>query len=529
MQVDYLMNYRSVQASVENRIAVLMRIQAATSTTERLPLNLSIVLDRSGSMAGDKLEYVKKAAQFLIRHLGAKDHFSLVTYNQDVSVDISPCPVIRKDWIDQTIEKLMAGGMTNLSGGWLQGCQLITEHLIERQVNRVLLLSDGLANRGITDVDQIVSIARQKREAGITTTTMGVGMDFNEDLLTRMASEGGGAYYFIDDPDQAPHLFAEELRDLLTVVAQNLTVTLKPSPSVRSVTQLNTYAYDVENRDITFRLGDLYSDELKTLVFELDLRALSPKDQVEVARLHLSYDQIGDTESQRRELEMPVLLTVLSAAHYSEPEPHPEVMRLVLILQSARAREAAIRYADEGNFEKAAEILRRAADNILKAKLVDDEMQAEHDMLREEAVDMEIGAQRYDAYSRKSSTSKIFYSTQRERRGETTVMHARLKSSRRAIERNAMTPDFIKWKREQMPLTMSQLRIGRADDNDIVIPETDVSEYHCQIMRRNGDLYLEDLQSTNGTYANGGRIEKPFRLSAGDVVTVGSWLFMFTR
>src|SRR5581483_3554447 len=137
--------------------------------------------------------------QFLMQHLGAQDRFSLVTYDQKVAVHIAPTSVIHKDNLSSSIETITSGGTTNLSGGWLQGCQLVAE---------------GLADEGVTDSNRLVAMARQKREEGVTTTTMGVGMDFNEDLLTRMANEGGGAFYFIDNPDQAPKIFAEELNDL---------------------------------------------------------------------------------------------------------------------------------------------------------------------------------------------------------------------------------------------------------------------------------------------------------------------------
>jgi hypothetical protein len=150
-------------------------------------------------------------------------------------------------------------------------------------------------------------------------------------------------------------------------------------------------------------------------------------------------------------------------------------------------------------------------------------------MLREEAVDMEMGARRYDTYSRKSSRSKVMYSTQRARRDETVMMHTRLKASRSALERSGSTPIMMLWKQHHLTLTMDQLSIGRASDNDIVLNEDEVSAHHCQIVRRDGKLYLEDLQSTNGTFANGGRVENPFCLSAGDVVTVGSTLFMFKQ
>ncbi len=528
MQADYVLDYDVLSVEREHRVYLMARIKAKPSTSERLPLNISVVLDRSGSMAGDKLDYVKKAAQFLIRHLGARDHFSLVSYNQDVTVDLQPTVVSNKDRISHAIQKLMAGGTTNLSGGWLQGCQLVHDNLAERQVDRVLLLTDGLANQGVKDPGQLSSMARQKRDTGVTTTTMGVGMDFNEDLLTRMAAEGGGAFYFIDNPDQAPHIFAEELRDLLAVVGQNLVVTLTSSDHIQTINQLNTYPTEKQGDATHYRMGDLYHDEMKALLFELTIPSLKDLGEVEIAQLRFEYDEITDDKTEHRVIEFPITINIVPEVDYEGQQPNLEVLKSALLLQAARARDEAIQQADKGDYQQAAEALGEAANAIQDANLDDDELQAEHDMLREEAVDMELGAQRYDAYSRKSSRSKVFYSTQRIRREETVMIHTRLKSSRRAVERKGATPTKIKWKRQELGLTMPRLQIGRANDNDIVIPEPDVSEHHCQIVAKSGKLFLEDLGSTNGTFANGGRVEDPFELSVGDVVTVGSWLFMFT-
>lgn len=531
MQVDYVLDYDVLSVERDHRVYLLAKIKAksAPDQRKRLPLNLSVVLDRSGSMAGDKLDYVKKATQFLIRHLDSSDYFSLVTYNHEVHIEIPPRQVINKDQLSRSIEAFMAGGSTNLSGGWLQGCQLVTAHLDKQGINRTLLLTDGLANQGITEPQRLASLARQKREEGVTTTTMGVGMDFNEDLLTQMASEGGGAFYFIDNPDQTPHIFVEELQDLLKVVGQNLVISLKPSSYVEDIQQLNTYPIDYQNRQETrFRLGDLYSDELKTLMLALSIPALKTLGDIEIAQLGFEYDEIVGDRTEHRYLTFPILINVV-AERESQTEPRPEVARVALILEAARAREAAIRYADKGDFQQARDRLTQAADAIAQAQIDDDELHVEHNMLREEAMDMEIGLQRYDAYSRKSSTSKIHYSTQRGRREETVFVHTRLKASREAFERHGERPSYMKWKREELTLTMHILKIGRATDNDIVIPEPDVSEHHCQIVRQGEDLYLEDLNSTNGTFANGGRVDKPFQLSVGDVVTVGKWLFMFTH
>ncbi|MCB9435592.1 MAG: VWA domain-containing protein [Anaerolineales bacterium] len=530
MQIEYVLDYDVLSVERDHRVYLLAKIKAKSAPQQRtrLPLNLSVVLDRSGSMAGDKLDYVKKATQFLIRHLDPSDYFSLVTYNHEVYVEIPPRQVENKDQLSRAVDAFAAGGSTNLSGGWLQGCQLVTNNLDQQRVNRTLLLTDGLANQGIVEPHRLATLARQKRDEGITTTTMGVGMDFNEDLLTQMASEGGGAFYFIDNPDQTPHIFAEELKDLLKVVGQNLYIGLKLSPYIQAVQQLNTYPIDYQSRqEVRFRLGDIYSDELKTLMVTLSIPSLKTLGSVEIAQLSFEYDEILADRTEHRSLSFPIQVNVVSD-QAAKSDPKPEVVRVALMLEAARAREQAIRHADKGEFKDARDKLNQAADAIADAQIDDEELQVEHNMLREEAMDMEIGSQRYDAYSRKSSTSKIHYSTQRVRREETVFVHTRLKASREAFERHGETPRFIKWKREQLVLDMDVLRIGRAGDNDIVIHESDVSEYHCQIVRQGDILYLEDLNSTNGTFANGGRVEKAFQLSVGDVVTVGKWLFMFT-
>ncbi|MBI5959145.1 MAG: VWA domain-containing protein, partial [Chloroflexi bacterium] len=234
MKADFALDYTVIAVERAQHVYLLARIlaEAAPQSAARRPLNLSVVLDRSGSMQGNKLSYIKQAAQYLVQRLAAQDRFSLVSYNQSVTVDVPPISALEKDRINHAIKKLESSGTTNLSGGWLQGCQLVAGGIAEGQVNRVLLLTDGLANEGVTDTARLEALARQKRSEGITTTTMGVGMDFNEDLLMRMAKEAGGAFYFIDNPDQAPNIFNEELNLMMSVVGQNLMITLILTPEV---------------------------------------------------------------------------------------------------------------------------------------------------------------------------------------------------------------------------------------------------------------------------------------------------------
>ncbi len=526
MEADYVLDYDVLSMTREHRVYVVARIKGKPQTNDRRPLNVSVVIDRSGSMAGEKLDYVKRATQFLVQHLSQQDQFSLVAYDKTVAVCVPPMPVSNKDYINQVIHNLRAGGTTNLSGGWLQGCQLVAEQKAEGQVNRVLLLSDGLANEGVTDPLRLAAMAHQKRDEGITTTTMGVGMGFNEDLMQAMATQGGGAFYFIDNADQAPVIFAEELQDLLSVVAQNLTITLMPSTKIQMVRQLNMYPFERRDFQNIFRLGDLFADEAKTLVLELHIPALNVLGEVEVARLTFSYDELGEDSVTHRTLELPIVVSAIRDEEYDMPAPNPEVVKSVLMMKAAQARKEAMTEADQGNFRQASDLLTEVANEIYQSGIIDADLTGEHNMLREEAMDMELGSDRYDTHSRKTASAKISYQTTRMWNVGKVETHNRMKASRGAMERHQAAPRFVHWNHQSMELSADKIRIGRHPDNDIVIAEAEVSKFHCQIVRDGDDIYLEDL-SRNGTYANGGRVHDRFRLSAGDIVTVGGCLFTF--
>ncbi len=528
MEAEYRLEYDVLSRTRDHRLYLLVRARAAESqlAADRQPLHVCVVLDRSSSMVGEKLQFVKDAASALVQRLGASDRFSLVTYSEAVQIVLTPSPVTHKDSMVQAIQAIRAMGTTNLSGGWLQGCSLLAEEAAPGQVSRVLLLTDGLANQGVTDPDWLAEMAREKQAAGIVTTTMGVGLDFNEDLLTRMAAEGGGAFYFIDSPDQAPRIFAQELTDLLSVVGQNLVVTLALERHVQLVRQLNAYPAQLSDEQAIFRLGDLYGDETKLLVLELAIPALYTLGPTRIATLRFDYDDLTTPQGSHQTLDLPVMVDAVP----NDPDAaaNPDVIKAALLLRAARARKEAVLYADAGDFTSAAQVLQAVAEDIFAAGLEDAELLAHHDMLREEVMDMELGARRYDAYFRKSATTKSTYTGRAARIDETIALHARLKSSRRAVERTGAPPNLLTWKREQRALDgLDSLTIGRSRDNDIVIPEDEVSSYHCRVFREGEALFLEDLGSTNGTFANGGRVHGRFRLSAGDIVTVGSWLFMF--
>jgi Ca-activated chloride channel family protein len=258
-----MLNYDTLTVGEEHKVYLLVKVEGPPeeSGREPLPINLSVVIDRSGSMAGEKLEYVKQAALALVRRLGGKDRLGLVAYDTTVQTLLAPQQVTDKTRFNRAVRGIRSGATTNLSGGWMAGCSQVGSALSDRGVNRVLLLTDGLANVGITEPPRLEALARQKRAAGISTTCFGVGMDFNEDLLTRMAAAGGGAFNFIDSPDQAPAFFAEELADLSNVVGQNLTIRVETESAVRAVSQLYDYPRHHDRGALVYQLGDLYAGE----------------------------------------------------------------------------------------------------------------------------------------------------------------------------------------------------------------------------------------------------------------------------
>ncbi|HLA43422.1 MAG TPA: VWA domain-containing protein [Aggregatilineales bacterium] len=557
MQADYMLDYDVISMAEEHRLFLLARIQAhgveEDDEKQRQPLNLSLVLDRSGSMQGQKLIYAREAAQFLVRNLTPHDRFSLVSYNNQVRVDVAPLHVSNKDKVNQAIQKIGASGGTNLSGGWLEGCSLVAKAIGKPQtvpeiqdgeatepepekaivpnwINRVLLVSDGLANHGITDSTQLASIARQKQSEGIRTTTMGVGMDFNEDLMRQMASEGGGRFYFIDDADKIPDIFKTELQSLLDVVCQNLVITVIPAAEIEQVRQLNDYASQESEDHIEFRLGDLSAYETKTLLLEINLAKMQNSGEIEIGKLRFDYDQIGKGDVQHRTLELPILVQVVEAEDFEVKTPNRDVVKSALMLKAAHARDEAVKNADRGQFENASQILTTAADDIENADIEDEELQSEHNKLREEAVDMEFGKERYDSHTRKVYSTMAYESTHSIiwNPGATGALrYSEHRASRHAQERQGHPPKFVKWNKESLELTQEMYRVGRGEDNDIILTEESVSKYHCRLIKSGDEWFLEDLDSTNGTFANRGVVYGRFKLSEGDVVSIGTVLFRF--
>jgi Ca-activated chloride channel homolog len=360
-------------------VRALLRITGeAPASSERPALNLSLVLDRSGSMHMDKLERAKEAASLLVRRLGHADVVSIVTYDESVDTVAGRMTGAAREEIVARIDGIQTGGMTNLSGGWLRGRELVAAFPVDGGVNRVLLLTDGLANVGITDSGQLRDLVAAAAAAGVSTTTIGFGTDYDEALLQALAGAGGGSTYYTETPDQAPAVFEAEIEGLMALAAQNVTVSIAPSVAVGNMAILHQYPGRTDDDGaLRLELGDLYALEPRSLLMEF----LIDDDgaEVDVATLTIQgHVLLPGGGVEKRTVTLPIQVAPSAAAVVN-----PEVRREVLLLEAARARQEALEARDRGAFQDGARKLRGVADKLATQAVTDPTLNDEVDDLRD--------------------------------------------------------------------------------------------------------------------------------------------------
>lgn len=388
----------------ETTLDLLIRVVPPTLAMigDRPPLNLGLVIDRSGSMAGKKMEYARQAAVYAVQQLQPSDRISVVVFDSQVETLVPNTTATDKTDLIQTIRGLRPGSSTALHAGWLEGGIQVGHTLQPEWLNRVLMLSDGLANVGETNPDAIANDVHGLTQRGISTSTMGIGDDYSEDLMEAMARSGDGNFYHIESPEQLPDFFQTELHGLMATVGHTVSLGLEPKNGVTVVDILNTLDQTDTGR---LKLPNLIASNPISVVVRLKVPPQAAS--TDLCRIRLAWN---DPEVKGRQKTYATLtLPVVEPAQLSEFPVNETVQQQVALLMSARAQEESICMMDQGDLAAAHSRL-QAAKEMLAMAPYSSELKTEDallDQLQDELLLGKLGLTRklarFNSYRRRRS------------------------------------------------------------------------------------------------------------------------------
>ncbi len=363
MKLDTLLDLDVVALEQRDRVSMLVHLAAPQGRPRagRVTHTLEVVLDRSGSMAGEALDAAKAAIGALVTRLDPEDRFGLVTFDDEVQV-VVPCgPLDDKDAVRAAVAAVHPGGMTNLSGGYLRGIQE-ARRAASGAPATLVLVSDGHANVGVSDADRLATVARGAHEHGIATSTIGLGAAYDEALLAAVARGGTGNHAYAEDGDSGAAALAAEVDGLLDQVAQAVTLTVRPTGHVAGVELHNDLPAAVVEQTLVVEVGDLLAGEERKLLVSFDVPAMPALGLATVASIEVRWVDVETLATQT--VSLPVTVNVVPGDEAAGRVPHPVVRTELVYQQVQRAKRRAAQALRSGDLSAALEDLRDAEDRL---------------------------------------------------------------------------------------------------------------------------------------------------------------------
>jgi Ca-activated chloride channel family protein len=359
MQVNAHADVDVVAVEQDDQITVMLELVAPTAQTDkpRPAATVQVVLDRSGSMDGERLDAAKEALVRLVDRLDPTDRFGVVAFDDEVQVVVPAGGLTDKNAARKAIASLVTGGMTNLSGGLLRGLQEARRVATDGGAT-LLLLSDGHANAGETDPARLAGVTAGARDQGITTTTVGMGMDYDELLLSEVARGGQGSHVFAEHGDGAAAAVAGEIEGLLTKTVQAASLVIRPDAAVDTVTVWNDLPAQPIDGGIMVELGDLWAGEQRKLVVSFAVPAKAALGLVQIAELEIRYVALPDFVEQT--VTLPVNVNVVPGDQAAGRIPDPQVRTELVYQQVQDAKRKAADALRDGNHDAAHAVYRAA-------------------------------------------------------------------------------------------------------------------------------------------------------------------------
>lgn len=331
---------------------------AVAQRQQRPPINVALVLDRSGSMGGDKIAQAKQAALKALDYLQPDDTLALVIYDDQIEVLSPSAPFRDRQKVERAIRGIEVKGRTALHGGVSKGAEELRKFVKENRVNRLLLLSDGLANVGPSTPAELGELGRVLGGEGISVTTIGLGLDYNEDLMVRLAGASDGNHAFVEKPSQLAGIFGKEFGELISVVAREVIIIIHCPHGVKPLRSLGREAR-IEGQQVEARLGQLYASQEKYLLLEVEVPAGQAGNAIDLADVEVRYQNL--ISQGQDQLRQQARVGYSANEHEVESSLNAKVMVAASEQIGAQMDEEALRSKDQGDAAGASKLLRDKA------------------------------------------------------------------------------------------------------------------------------------------------------------------------
>jgi Ca-activated chloride channel family protein len=277
----------------------------------RAPVNMAVVFDRSGSMAGAKLANAKRAARELLDRLDERDSLAIVHFGSDVkSLPSMKVTDENRERMRRFIERMIDDGGTNIGAGLRVGEQQLERADCTECVKRLVLMSDGQPTEGIQSISGLTRIVSQMHERGVSVTSLGVGYDFNEDLMTQLAQVGGGSYAYLKDSAALAGIIQRDLQQATTLVARDVRLNVRMPQGV-AFREVLGRPYVINGTTATVTLPDFSARQVEKLVVHLGASAPTTDGAaLDVADFSLDYrDVLADRDADSK-LKLAAVVTL---------------------------------------------------------------------------------------------------------------------------------------------------------------------------------------------------------------------------
>ncbi len=327
----------------------------------RTPVNVALVIDKSGSMQGPKMSQAKEAAIVALERLSAQDNVAIVSFNHEVERLVPGGPFKNYDEIRSRIENLHADGTTAIFAGVTQGAYELQEYKAPGRFDRVILLSDGQANVGPSTPQDLEKLGRELGGRGVSVTTLGLGLGYNEDLMLRLAAASDGNHAFIEDPDQLVDIFNKEFGDILSVVGQDVEIIIECPDGFKPLRALGREA-KVEGNRVSMKMNQVYGSQEKYVIVEVEYGQGQARAAAALANVRVAYTDSRSKE--RKNVESKAEIRFSASKDEVEKSVNAEAMAAVVTQIANERNERAVALRDSGRVEEAKRELQSNADYL---------------------------------------------------------------------------------------------------------------------------------------------------------------------